>query len=393
MNRVSLSNRNLLEIICDLFRDASLGILPKFINKRFFKSIDFAFIANLRNFEDIPSSSSLLIKIISKKFIQSKFNWPILGSTITWSPSNNIDKEIKGALIICPITAKQMVENNKLGRLKVFQSVRLAEKLGAKIVGLGAFTSIVTRDGAEIRDRFKLGVTTGNTYSATVAVQNLLKASESLGLNLLDSTVAIVGAAGSVGTGCSLFLVDKVRKIVLIDINIGKIKNLKNRIKSNFTEIELSLNIKDANKADALIVVTSAVGGIIKDEYLKPGMIVIDGAQPHNISKSIILKRKDVIFIESAIAEVQHINYKFNLGIGKKEVFGCLAELLILCSDNNYNGNFCGKVKLEDMTMMMNLAQQIGIKLAKFRNSCGYLLQSDFEFVKNRILKNKKSKR
>src|SRR4029079_10065587 len=106
------------------------------------------------------------------------------------------------------------------------QTVRLAEKMGAKIAGLGAFTSIVTRDGQELKEKVHVGLTTGNAQSAAVAVQNVLHAAALTNLSLPHATVAIVGGAGSVGSACYKSLALLVGTLLIIDIKKDALQNL-----------------------------------------------------------------------------------------------------------------------------------------------------------------------
>src|SRR5690606_41037827 len=81
----------------------------------------------------------------------------------------------------------------------------LAHERGARIVGLGAYTAIVTRSGRALKDR-EVALTTGNSYTVVAAIEALLEASTRLGEDLASMTAAVVGAAGSIGRGTALLL-------------------------------------------------------------------------------------------------------------------------------------------------------------------------------------------
>jgi fatty aldehyde-generating acyl-ACP reductase len=60
-------------------------------------------------------------------------------------------REIKGWFIACPYTPRRMMElPEQTVYRKIIQTGRLAEKLGADILGLGAFTSVVGDAGITI---------------------------------------------------------------------------------------------------------------------------------------------------------------------------------------------------------------------------------------------------
>jgi len=135
----------------------------------------------------------------------------------------------------------------------------LADKLGIEIASLGAFTSIAVRDGFDLLDKISIGITTGNVYSALVEVQNAKKAANLIGLDMAKASVAIVGAAGSVGSGCARYLMGSVKRLILVDINFKTLNGLFPSSREKDTEINNSSRIEDIRHADIVIVVTSSL--------------------------------------------------------------------------------------------------------------------------------------
>ena len=64
-----------------------------------------------------------------------------------------------------------MVEMPEAYVLKIIKAGKVAEKLGAKIVGLGAFTSIVGDAGVTVANNLNIAVTTGNSYTVATALE------------------------------------------------------------------------------------------------------------------------------------------------------------------------------------------------------------------------------
>ena len=106
---------------------------------------------------------------------------------------------------------KKMPFERVLGEVR--KAVELAHSRGAEIVGLGGFTSIVSRNGLELQD---LGVplTTGNSYTAVATVEALLT-SKAPTLPK-DATAVVVGGVGAVGRAAALLLVNRVASLVLV---------------------------------------------------------------------------------------------------------------------------------------------------------------------------------
>ena len=115
-------------------------------------------------------------------------------------------------IIICPLLPEDMVggcgEEFVLNR--IIQAVRRAEKLGAKIVTLGGFTSVIGDEGEVVSKRVNIAVTNGNTYTASLAIDGILKAAYYMDVDLPNATLAVIGATGDIGSICTKILAKKV---------------------------------------------------------------------------------------------------------------------------------------------------------------------------------------
>ena len=86
-------------------------------------------------------------------------------------------KETTGWFIGCPLTPKMMLELPlELVYDKIVDCCVLADKLGAKLIGLGAFTAVVGDGGKTIAARSPIPVTTGNSYTVATAIDGALEA-------------------------------------------------------------------------------------------------------------------------------------------------------------------------------------------------------------------------
>lgn len=88
-------------------------------------------------------------------------------------------------------------------RDKVQDAVTIAKELGddnipVSIVGLGAYTSIVTNNGQSIND-YEMPITTGNAYTTALTLMGVMQAAERRGLDLSQASVAVIGATGNIG--------------------------------------------------------------------------------------------------------------------------------------------------------------------------------------------------
>jgi fatty aldehyde-generating acyl-ACP reductase len=88
-----------------------------------------------------------------------KFKEPIVASHITGIKSTT-GAEAEGWFIACPLTPRQLLELPlDFVYKRLVQCGKLAESLGAKIIGLGAFTSVVGDGGVTVAERLGIAVT------------------------------------------------------------------------------------------------------------------------------------------------------------------------------------------------------------------------------------------
>src|SRR5687768_4540799 len=135
----------------------------------------FAFIIHPINPKrDVSRKYPLLGKILSERQINffSTFFPPVYISEINGIKSEATGKEIKGWFIACPFTPKRMLElPEQAVYRKIIQTGHMAERLGADILGLGAYTSVVGDAGITIAKSLNVPVTTGDSYTIAIAVE------------------------------------------------------------------------------------------------------------------------------------------------------------------------------------------------------------------------------
>jgi predicted amino acid dehydrogenase len=362
-------------------RDLLLRLLPQAVARLVAPRIAFAFIAHPRDLADVPRKFPLAY-FLPTRLVDLWFliQWPFVASYITGLRTKS-GKKVTGAMIISPLTTAQMIRNPRAARTRVCQAVKLAEKMGAKVVGLGAFTSIVTKDGNDLLGKVNVGITTGNPHSAAIAVQNVLMAASLTGLSLPHATAAIVGGAGSVGSACAKLLSSLVGKLVLVDIKQVELQKLLQHLRPHALEVAGTAQIEAVKHADIVIVATNSPHILISADHLKPGAIVIDAAQPKNVSEQIPLQRKDVLVVESAIVNTPTVDCHFDLGLGHGEALGCLSETMIL-SGIGWEGHYSlGKADPSQAAEMIAAGRNQGFRLAHFRNSIGYITEENLAQV------------
>lgn len=194
-----------------------------------------------------------------------------------------------------------------------------------------------------------------------------------------------MGAAGSVGMLASQLFSKRFKNLILIDKNREGLKKIAKTVFLIRAEINLifDTSIDLVKSADVVFVATNTPGAIVRQNHLKPGSVVIDGAHPHNVSAKVPKQRQDVIVIESGIAEVDGLNTNIDFGLrNSNEVYSCLAEvLLLLWKPSLFDG-------LEEETLpyaeaLLKYSVQAGIKPAPFQNRLGYIPEEVFQKIRD----------
>ena len=364
-----------------LIRDLIVGWLPGPLVKPLITPITFAFIGHPRTLSDVPRkfpfASLLPLHVVERWF---RYQWPFVASYITGLTLVD-GTPTTGAMLISPLTTEQMIRNPRLARERVLQTVRLAEKMGAKLAGLGAFTSIITRDGQELREKVHLGLTTGNAQSAAIAVQNVLHAAALTNLSLPHAMVAIVGGAGSVGSACARMLARVVGTRLIIDIKRDELQTLISQLHDQPARVKGMTTLDQVPQADVVIATTNNPYILLTADHLKGGAIIIDAAQPKNVSEDVPLQRPDVLVIESAVVRTPNVDVHFDLDLGAREALGCLSETMILTAIG-WNGHYSlGKADISQTAHITKVGRSLGFGLAPFRNSLGYVTEEDLHRV------------
>ncbi|SFR09341.1 Predicted amino acid dehydrogenase [Desulfoscipio geothermicus DSM 3669] len=332
----------------------------------------FAFMIHPLDINDIARKFGLLGKL-PPRLVEGLFKYspPIKVSRITGVCSPHARAE--GWFVACPITARLMVELPEKQVLnKIIQTGKLAQKLGAKILGLGAFTSVVGDAGITVAKNLDIAVTTGNSYTVATALEGAKEAARLMGHDLQKCHAVVVGATGSIGRVCARMLARDVRSLTLVAREKKRLEELSHKILyETGVAARVTSDIKQAlQNAQIVITVTSAVDTIIGPEDLMPGAVVCDVSRPRNVSKQVAEKRKDVLVIEGGVVEVPgEVNFNFNFGFPPGMSYACMAETMMLAMEGRFESFTLGRdLSLQQVEEISRLARKHGFRLAGFRS-------------------------
>ena len=311
-------------------------------------------------------------KYLDERTIENliKLKKPIVASHITGIRSST-GAEAEGWFIACPLTPRQLITLDDAFVVKrLVQCGELAAAQGAKIIGLGAFTSVAGDGGVTVAKHLDIAVTTGNSYTVGTAVEAAVDGAQKMGIDLCKSKVAIVGATGSIGRTCAQLLAPDAGEIALVGRDMAKLERLAGEIDTDNVRVYDSIR---EGLRDALVVVTvtSAVDAVIQPEDLASGAVVCDVARPRDVSIRVARERDDVLVIEGGVVSVPgpDVDFRFNFGFEPKTAYACMSETMTLALEGRYEDYTLGKdVSIGQVREITKLARKHGFKLAGYRS-------------------------
>jgi acetylornithine/succinyldiaminopimelate/putrescine aminotransferase/predicted amino acid dehydrogenase len=310
-----------------------------------------------------------------------------------------------GEFIGIPYTARELLDLRQEDAVVIVRdAVQLARDRGAEVVGLGAFSSIVTRNGLDL-----LGVgvplTTGNAFTVAATAQAIEDTAATRGPELPEATVAIIGATGSIGRALSMLLAERAGRLVLVGsaANPGRthrrLEGVATAVADHLTRpsavrpqpgqlaasiaecptakaalarmladgsVELAFDPDSAlRRADFVVTCTSTPTPLFSASALKPGATVCDVSQPSNVASSVASARTDVLVVEGGIIKLpgrRDLGVSFGLGPGL--VYACMAETMLLALERRYDGGALGAdLPLDSVERLARLARQHGFRV------------------------------
>lgn len=322
-------------------------------------------------------------KDFARKFpLAAKLPERITEGILRYSPPFKVSKvtglrssygEAEGFFVACVLTARQMMQFPEDYVLKrIIQAGKKAEQLGAKIVGLGAFTSVVGDAGVTVARNLSIPVTTGNSYTVATAIEGAKMAAQEMGKELNEAEVAVIGATGSIGSTCAQILAREAKYLTLFARNSDNLKRLSTKIYNEMgLATKISSNLKETlSQADIVITVTGATETIINPEHLKPGAIVCDVARPRDVSVRVAHERDDVLVIDGGVVKLPNgTELNFNFGFPPGIAYACMAETMLLALEKRYESFTLGReLTVAQVDEISRIAVKHGFKLAGLRS-------------------------
>jgi predicted amino acid dehydrogenase len=303
--------------------------------------------------------------------------------------------EAEGWLITIGGTPDQLLAHSpQFTYARLLAAAEMAQKLGAQIMGLGAFTKVVGDAGVTVAKQAPLPVTTGNSYSASAALWAAHEALQRLGLVDVDAdgrirgTAMVVGATGAIGSVCARLLALAADEVWLVSPESAKLLALKEDIERESPRAQIRIAATPGRhlaEMDLIVTATSGAGKRVLDIMaVKPGCVITDVARPLDLSAEDVARRPDVLVVESGEIELPGEVDMRNIGLPKGVAYACLAETIVLALEGRYETFTVGRhIDWESVKEIYRLGLKHGMKLATISGVNGVFTDADIAQIRD----------
>jgi predicted amino acid dehydrogenase len=317
---------------------------------------------------------------------------PLHLSRITGIRSAGTGVDAEGELFSLGATPRQMLALPARHTYDQLLAVcHRAARRGARILGLGAFTSIVGDAGVTVAREAPIAVTSGNSLTVAMTLEAAKMAVRRMGrTDLTRGRAMVVGATGSIGAVCARLLAQAIGEVVLVSIEPERLKHLKALIESETpgARVSTALRTTDALGDCGLVVsATSAFGQRVVDlARCAPGAVVCDVARPCDVTEEEAALRPDVLVVEAGeVLLPGEPRFGFDIGLPAGVAYACLAETALLALAGRYECFTLGReLDAEKVKEIYRLGKRHGLRLAGLRSFGRWV--NDEEIARKRAL-------
>ncbi|WP_433920609.1 aminotransferase class III-fold pyridoxal phosphate-dependent enzyme [Streptomyces canus] len=313
-----------------------------------------------------------------------------------------------GEIFALPYGAQRLLDMPSAKSAALVQeAVDDAVSRGAQLVGLGAYTSVITANATALRD-VPVPVTTGNAYTVAAAVDGLEQAAQQQGIELGDACCVVLGGAGAIGLASSLLLSEKVGRLVLVGNPANRARSERRLAAALKSVVGHLMQADDVEQAGALaqavrtrassgvdaqaitaelvgqglltasvdaetvlpagdlvLAATSTPDQLIQPELVRRGAAVCDVSQPPNVGPQLKAARPDLRVVAGGLVEMPGgRDLGVDFGVPSGVTYACTAETMILAHRlHDPVVSHGDKLSVDLVRMLRDEARKLGYRL------------------------------
>ena len=310
---------------------------------------------------------------------------PMFISRIKGGRSEATGQRIEGFLFSIAATPRQILGHSaEFTYKRILKAVRQAERLGARIFGLGAFTKVVGDAGVTIARRAEIPVTSGNSLTVAATLEGAKQAVRRMGwTDLSVGRAMVVGATGAFGSATSRLLAQTVKDVVLVSIEPDRLVALQQKIEEETPGTRVVIDTKaDAwlGSCDLIVTATSAFGERVLDlSRCMPGAVICDVALPPDITAEEAAVRPDILVAESGEVLIPgEVDFGYDIGLPPGTAYACLAEAALLAMDGRFECYTLGReIDPQRVKEIYRLFRKHGFRVAGLRSFGHFITEEE----------------
>ena len=310
----------------------------------------------------------------------------------------------------------------------VEDGVDMAHRLGCTAIGFGGYTSIVTNNCRKI-DSPSAGLTTGNSLTAGMGLEAILRACGDRAIDLDEACFAAIGANGNICSVYAELMAERVPRVVLIGRPgrqkaleavatriyadalgalraggsakpTGVAKAIQNtaalqdllteapgrddgeRLLRRLTDelgaeapVQVSTSVEDIRQANVILAASNSATPLIFPDMVRDGPVVIcDVALPMDTDDSVLTERPDVTVLQGGVVKLPR-NEDFRvrgipLPLGR--AFACMSETLLLGLADIREHFSRGSISKDQVKRILDIAKTHGFELGELKKQRSY---------------------
>ncbi|HEU4386042.1 MAG TPA: aminotransferase class III-fold pyridoxal phosphate-dependent enzyme [Anaeromyxobacteraceae bacterium] len=266
---------------------------------------------------------------------------------------------------------------------RIQEAVDLAGRMGCTVMALGAYTSILTRDGTSVLAPPGVRVTSGNSLTVAVGARRLLRACRDAGIDPARAKLAIVGASGNIGRGVAgrLLAAGPFRRALLV----GRRADALEAVRHSLERLRADLDIRTAadlpalGDADVIAIATNSNDPIVYRRHLRPGrpVVIVDVSVPSAVADDVRdAPEVTVVPFSGTVAVPGEPGFAISSHTRPGTGFACAAEAMLLGLEPAATAGLrlVGDVDLRAVEILERLADEHGFLAhlgeGGFRSGC-----------------------